>query len=87
MYITVGFVQTRKEMNDAHTTSNKLYTFDLQSMEIESKELDTSYCTAGNTSFALSNYCIMVVGGSAETFFAYTTKPGRVIALLPTFNL
>jgi len=77
MYITGGFVQTRKEMNDAHTTSNKLYTLDLQSMEIESKEWDTSYCTAGNTSFALSNDCIMVVGGSAETFFAYTTKPLR----------
>lgn len=74
LYITGGYVQTEKDMTDTHTVSSKLYKLDLQSVNIETIEIDTPHWTAGNTSFALSDDCIMVVGGSAETFFAYTTK-------------
>ncbi|XP_060562647.1 uncharacterized protein LOC132722215 [Ruditapes philippinarum] len=77
LYITGGFVQKEAEITDPPTASNKLYAIDLQSLSIESTELDIMYCTAGNSSFTLSDDCIMVVGGVLETIFAYTTKPLR----------
>ncbi|XP_045210185.2 uncharacterized protein LOC123561703 [Mercenaria mercenaria] len=77
LIVTGGYAQKEPEMTDTPLTSNKLYTIDLQSLNIDTTELDTWHCTAGNSSFALSDDCIMVVGGSAENIFAYTTKPLR----------
>ena len=79
LYIVGGFVQAEKHIAGKPLLNNNIIKFDTESKSSELIEIDSSFATAGNSSIALADDCLMVVGGVAENFFVYTTK-----ALRPT---
>jgi hypothetical protein len=74
MFVVGGFSQMEPEVKDKPALNPYLLIYDLQMKHVKNVEIGSSNLTSGCSCVSLANDSIMIVGGSVQNYFVYTSK-------------